>query len=356
VTSTGCTPLLKVDRISKDFPVRRGSGQSTVVRAVDDVSFDMNARETIGLVGESGSGKSTLARLVCGLVKASSGRIFVDGIDTADVGHGELKQLHRRVQMIFQDSLASLDPRMNVLKLVSEPWRVFPDLVPRDERGRESEELLERVGLSASFFNRYPHQLSGGQRQRVAIARALALRPELLVCDEATSSVDGTVQAQIVELLRQIRDDLGMACLFISHDLSLVAGIADRIAVMYCGKLVEFGTREQISTAPAHPYTEALLSAVAVPDPEAARGRIVLQGEPADPTNLPRGCRFQARCWKASGLCSEVEPQLESFAGDEHLVACHFPQIARNSHGAYVTITRGDVVEPETTGTAVAND
>jgi peptide/nickel transport system ATP-binding protein/oligopeptide transport system ATP-binding protein len=311
--------LLDVDGVSKEFPARGGS-----VRAVDDVSLSLAAGETLALVGESGSGKSTIARLVVRLLEPSKGVIRVDGDDISHLSRRALRSLRRRVQIVFQDPYASLDPRMSARAIVAEPLRIA---------GRSREiatrvpEVFARVGLGVEHEGRYPHELSGGQRQRVGIARALVVEPELLVLDEPVTSLDGSIQAQILNLLARLQSELGLAYLFVAHDLAVVRHLADRVAVMHLGRIVETAPAKALFRSPLHPYTQALLSASPIPDPveERARQRIVLTGDLPDAVDPPSGCHFRTRCWKAHDVCAEPPgPELVE-RGQGHPVACLFP-------------------------------
>lgn len=323
--------VLEVRGLVKHFPARgrAGAGRGPI-RAVDGISFILQSGETLAIVGESGSGKSTLARTVCALEVPTAGRVLFRGSDIFAFSPKELRSWRKKVQIIFQDPLACLDPRMAAGRAISEPWRIHQGLVSRKERHSEVALLLKKVGLPPTIADRYPHQLSGGQRQRVAIARALALRPEVLVCDEAVSSLDASIQVQIVDLLRDIQQELGLACIFITHDLGLVSRLADRVAVMYCGKIVEVGSQRSIMGDAQHPYTQALMSAVMPPDPDHPRRPIVLRGEPPDPSAPPSGCRFRTRCWKAVSECEASEPDLIERNGGGRLVACHLVSPAGN--------------------------
>ena len=283
--------------------------------------------ETLGLVGESGCGKSTVSELVMGLQRPTTGQVLFDGIDVATMGRSALRDYRRRVQIIFQDPYASLNPRMTVGDIVTEAWEVHRDLARGRSRPTYAAELLERVGLEPAFANRYPHEFSGGQRQRIGIARALALQPDVIVCDEPVSALDVSVQAQVINLLEDLRDEFQMAYLFIAHDLSVVRHLSDQIAVMYLGRIVETGACHEVYDTPTHPYTQALLSAVPVHDPQllAGKERIVLSGDVPSPADPPSGCRFRTRCWKAEDICAEQDPALTP-RGYDHASACHFAE------------------------------
>lgn len=323
--------VLEVDELVKHFPltqgvvVRRHVGD---VKAVDGVSFQLRKGETLGIVGESGCGKSTLAKLLMRLEEPTSGSAYFHGENIYDLQGRALRALRRNVQIVFQDPYASLNPRMTVGDLVGEPFEIHPEVAPKGDRRKRVRELLDVVGLNPEHINRYPHQFSGGQRQRIGIARSLALRPEVIICDEPVSALDVSVQAQVMNLLESLQDEFGLSYVFIAHDLSVVRHIADRVGVMYLGKIVEIGTEDQIYETPTHPYTQALLSAVPVPDPtvRGQRQRIILQGDPPSPANIPSGCRFRTRCWKAQDICAEQVPELTVRPGSDHPSACHFAE------------------------------
>jgi peptide/nickel transport system ATP-binding protein len=318
------TALLAVNDLRKHFPVCRGffGRGARVVHAVDGVSFHIDRGETLSLVGESGCGKSTVGRAILRLFDLTAGQVMLDGERIDTMGPGALRPLRRRMQVVFQDPFSSLNPRMRVRDLLAEPIRNFGLSTSSDDMAWRVDALLDKVRLPRDAARRWPHEFSGGQRQRVAIARALAAEPDLIVCDEAVSALDVSVKAQIVNLLQDLQRELGLALLFISHDLAIVEHITHRVAVMYLGRIVELAPKRQIFAAPRHPYTQALLSAVPVPEPGAARSRIILRGDIPSPIDRPAGCHFHARCPQAFDRCRSEEPALRRLP-DGPLVACH---------------------------------
>ena len=330
--------IVEVDDLKVHFPIRSGIFKTIAgsVKAVDGVSFEVRRGETLGLVGESGCGKSTIGRAMIRLREPTSGHVRFDGTDLGSLKSEQLRKMRRRMQIIFQDPYGSLDPRMTVGSIVSEPIETHGLATGQAKRDRVAE-LLSMVGLDPKFVQRYPHEFSGGQRQRIGIARALAVEPEFIVCDEPISALDVSIQAQVLNLLADLRARLGLTYLFVAHDLSVVKHISDRVAVMYLGKIVEIGPPEQLYSSPGHPYTRALLSAVPVPDPvlERKRRRVILKGDVPSPVNPPAGCRFHTRCWLYERLgqpedCRTIDPPLNVLDG-EHRAACHHADEARKT-------------------------
>jgi oligopeptide/dipeptide ABC transporter ATP-binding protein len=320
--------LLDVRDLKMYFPLTRGIIIQRVVghvRAVDGISFTIERGKTLGLVGESGSGKTTIGRTIVRLYKPTAGEILFDNHDLAKMDGEPLRQMRRRIQMIFQDPYASLNPRYTIGSLISEPMHIY-NIASSQEIRERTAELLRVVGLRPEYIDRYPHEFSGGQRQRIAVARALSINPECVIADEPVSALDVSVRAQVLNLLQRLQQQFGLTYLFVSHDLGVVRHVADRIAVMYLGKIVELSDRDELYTAPKHPYTKALLSAVPIPDPrvERQRQRIILSGDLPSPINIPSGCRFHTRCPMAQQICREVEPAFEKKEGNNHLAACHF--------------------------------
>jgi len=319
-------PLLDVRDLKMHFPLTQGiifQRKVGAVQAVDGVSFQVKRGETLGLVGESGCGKSTTGRAILQLYKPTAGNVVFNGKDLTTLDGSQMRKMRRHLQMIFQDPYASLNPRMTVGNIVSEPMQIHK-LVPKNERTQRVQELLQTVGLNPYFANRYPHEFSGGQRQRIGIARALAANPDFIVCDEPVSALDVSIQAQIVNLLEDLQEQFGLTYLFIAHDLSVVRHISNRVAVMYLGKIVEMADRNELYDNPLHPYTKALLSAVPIPDPviEKKRERIILTGDVPSPINPPTGCHFHTRCPYVMDVCKKVDPLFADQGGGHH-VACH---------------------------------
>ncbi|MBM3704014.1 MAG: dipeptide ABC transporter ATP-binding protein [Actinobacteria bacterium] len=326
------TPIAEVKNLQKFFPITSNSIFARVKgenKAVNGISFAIKRGETLGLVGESGCGKSTAGRTILKLYEPTSGEIYFNGENISGYSSRKMKPLRTKMQIIFQDPYSSLNPRHSVGEIIGAAFTIHGiDSVASSKRDIKSavQELMERVGLNPEHYNRYPHEFSGGQRQRIGIARALALRPEFIVCDEPVSALDVSIQAQVINLLDDLKDDFGLSYLFIAHDLSVVQHISDRVAVMYLGKIVEIAPTEEIYQRPHHPYTKALLSAIPIPDPvlESAREQIVLSGDLPSPSNPPTGCVFNTRCWKAQARCFTEEPALHLLDGSE--VACHYPE------------------------------
>ncbi len=325
-------PLLKVEHLTTRFSVRSGRlfGKALSLTAVDDVSFTLNAGETLGIVGESGSGKSTLGRSVLRLVEAQAGSVVWQGGDLLRLSDEDMRKARRDMQIIFQDPLASLDPRMTVADIIAEPLQIAEPGLTRAQRLEEVQKIMAAVGLAPEMVNRYPHEFSGGQAQRIGIARAIITKPKLVVCDEPVSALDVSIQAQIIQLLNRLRAELDLALIFISHDLSVVRLVCDRVMVLYLGRVVETGPSAEVFGQPKHPYSQALLSAVPLPDPKLARlrQRVILQGDPPSPINPPSGCVFRTRCVYAKDVCAAERPVLK---GGEHEAACHFAgRLAKN--------------------------
>lgn len=320
--------ILRVENLKKYFPIRRGvlRRQVGAVQAVDSISFDIKRGETLGLVGESGCGKSTAGRTILQLLEPTAGKVYFRDQEITALSKNELRKARRHMQMIFQDPYASLNPRMTVGNIIGEPL-VIHNVGNASSRKERVQELLKLVGLNPYFINRYPHEFSGGQRQRIGIARALATNPAFIVADEPISALDVSIQAQVVNLLDDLKRDLGLTYLFIAHDLSMVRYISDRVAVMYLGRIVEMGARDEVYDHPLHPYTQALLSAIPVPDPdkESKRKRIILEGDVPSPANPPQACRFHTRCGYVTDVCRQEDPPFRNLGTDDkpHTVACH---------------------------------
>lgn len=321
------TPILEVTDLTKFFPIQSQGIFSKVKgdnKAVNGISFTLNAGETLGLVGESGCGKSTAGRTILKLYEPTSGSIKFEGEDITKFSASKMKPLRTQMQMIFQDPYSSLNPRHTIGSIIAASYEI-QKITPEQGVKRAVQELMERVGLNPEHYNRYPHEFSGGQRQRIGIARALALKPKFIVCDEPVSALDVSIQAQVINLLDDLRDDFGLSYLFIAHDLSVVQHISNRVAVMYLGKIMELAPTEDLYKSPHHPYTKALLSAIPLPDPilERKREQIILSGDIPNPVNPPTGCVFNTRCWKAQDKCRTTEPALVQIGASQ--VACHFP-------------------------------
>ncbi len=343
------SPLLAVDHLRVLFPIKAGTVVARkvgYVHAVDDVSFALHEGETLGIVGESGCGKTTLIRTLVRLVDATAGTIRFRGTDITHADRKELAPIRREMQMVFQDPQASLNPRKRVNQIIATPLRIRG--VPKGRFEAETRGLLDKVGLSPEHVNRYPHEFSGGQRQRIGIARALAVEPKLILLDEPVSALDVSIQAQVINLLDELQDDLHLTYVFVAHDLGVVRHVSDRIIVMYLGKLMEISPAEELYDKPIHPYTSALLSAIPIPDPKEnrARERPLVSGEPPNPISPPSGCRFHTRCPRATEICQAAEPQLTEFANG-HLAACHHPQ---NVTAAEVTTATRSEASPLSAG------
>jgi oligopeptide/dipeptide ABC transporter ATP-binding protein len=332
-TLVGSKTLLDIRDLKMYFPLTRGIVLQRVigyVRAVDGISFTIEQGQTLGLVGESGSGKTTIGRTIVRLYKPTEGQIIFDNQDLAQMGGEHLRQIRLRVQMVFQDPFASLNPRFTIGSLIAEPMHIY-NIGSSSEIREKTSELLSVVGLRPEYINRYPHEFSGGQRQRIAVARALSINPEFIVLDEPVSALDVSVRAQVLNLLQRLQNQFNLTYLFVSHDLSVVRHVADRIAVMYLGRIVELADRDELYAAPKHPYTQALLSSIPIPDPqiEKRRHRIILSGDLPSSINIPSGCRFHTRCPMAQQICREVDPIFERKEGREHYAACHFSEEVR---------------------------
>jgi len=318
------TPLLEVTHLKKYFPIKGGVFSKTIghVYAVDDINFTLAKGETLGLVGESGCGKSTTGRTILRLIEPTDGELYFEGQNITTLDKSAMRALRREMQIIFQDPYASLNPRMTIGSIIGEPLEIH-----KIAKGAEKEErvaaLLQKVGLRAEDMRKYPHEFSGGQRQRIGIARALALNPKLIVCDEPVSALDVSIQAQVINLLEDLQAEFGLSYLFIAHNLNVVEHISDRVAVMYLGQIVELASDADLYQNPQHPYTEALLSAVPIPDPTIKKKRIILEGDVPSPINPPKGCHFHTRCMYKEKICEEVEPEFKDIGGG-HWVACHF--------------------------------
>ena len=322
-------PLVSVRNLKKYFPIHKGAliqRQVGNIKAVDGVSFDIFKGETLGLVGETGSGKTTVGRTMIRLYEPTDGEVSLDGVELFSLKSRDMSQIRRRIAIIFQDPYASLNPRMTIGSIIAEPLEIHK-IARGKEKDERVNELLSMVGLGTYCVNRYPFEFSGGQRQRIGIARALAISPDLIVCDEPISSLDVSIQAQVVNLLERLQGQLGLTYLFIAHDLSMVRHISDRMAVMYLGKIMELADRDEIYLRPVHPYTQALMSAVPVPDPDIAmeRKHIILEGDMPSPANPPKGCNFSTRCQYAKDICHEEDPEFREVKSN-HFAACHFAE------------------------------
>ena len=316
--------LLQVKNLVKFFPIKKGVFRKTVgwIKAVDDISFEVYEGETLGLVGESGCGKTTTALTILRLEEPTKGQVIFDGKDIIKMKKSDMRKERKNMQIIFQDPYSSLDPRMKIKDIIAEGMLTHNILKNTQERYKKVGELLERVGISAEYMDRFPHEFSGGQRQRIGIARALALEPKIIMCDEAVSALDVSIRSQIINLLKDLQEEYHLTYLFVAHDLSVIKYISDRVVVMYLGKIVEIADKKEFFTNTLHPYAQALISAVPVPNPDYKKERIILQGDVPSPANPPKGCRFHPRCSKVMKICSEVEPKLKEVK-DGHFCACH---------------------------------
>jgi len=316
--------ILKVENLSKYFPVnsRRLFGRKNYIKAVDNVSFNIKRSKTLGIVGESGSGKSTLGKTILRLTEPTHGRVMFHGENIFSIKKNHLRELRKNIQLVFQDPFSSLNPRMKIKDLIMEPL-YFHGIGTMADKEKLARDIMGKVGMEVDAFLKYPHEFSGGQRQRISIARALILNPDLIICDEAVSALDVSIQSQILNLLMKLQKEMGLTYMFISHDLSVIKHISDRVAVMYLGKIVEIGEVDEIFNHPKHPYTKALLSANLPLDPNIEQERIILKGEIPNAINLPNGCRFHPRCWKKRDICEALEPDLLDIGG-KHAVSCHY--------------------------------
>lgn len=316
--------LLVVRGLKQYYPVKGGLGKEpSYVKAVDNVDFEVRRGEVFGIVGESGCGKSTLGKSICKLIEPTDGSIVLDGEEIAKYTPKQMRPIRKKVQMVFQDPYASLNPRMTVGEIIAEPLNIQKRYKTKEETRAHVLKVMEVVGLNTKYYNRYPHEFSGGQRQRIGIARAIVLNPSLVVCDEPVSALDVSIQSQVLNLLRQLQQSMGMAYIFISHNLSVIKHISDRVMVMYLGHVVELADKNDLFDHPSHPYTQALLSAIPVPERHSKRKKILLQGDLPSPANPPSGCIFHTRCFMAQEICSSQKPELKD-VGNGHLCACHF--------------------------------
>lgn len=329
------TPLLEVNHLRKLFPAKSGflSREKTFIKAVDDVSFTLMPRETLGVVGESGCGKSTMGRSVLRLIQPTEGEIIYKGQDFMKASGAELRKMRSDMQIIFQDPYASLNPRMTVGEIIAEPLNIQKKFSSKEETREHVIKTMEVVGLNPKYYNRYPHEFSGGQRQRIGIARAIVLRPSLVVCDEPVSALDVSIQSQVLNLLDDLQESMGMAYIFISHNLSVIKHISDRVMVMYLGHVVEMADKTELFSNPSHPYTQALMSAIPLPERHTKRKKILLQGDLPSPANPPSGCIFHTRCFMAQDICSKEKPELKDIGGG-HFCACHFCDKCQKADGS----------------------